>query len=210
KMSLPKFNLALPQRSADRGGQTAIIPCRDRKHGRGAIANDGRFRPNRAAASREADEMRAKTDGVKTVETTEEILAKVPQDGEFVFPVARGFQGAGAVLPGAKGLEGLCIKLPDVPPAHRRRAVGFPLRTVGAGKGEERPQTLIIPAESCKLRHQLSIIPAGFGVFLESAPVGNEKLRYLDRLRRELAFRHIGCEVFGQRDTGKARCVAFV
>src|SRR5690348_12288262 len=154
--------------------------------------------------------MCAETDRVQTIETAEEILAEVAQDGEFILPVARGFQGAGAILPGAKRLEGLRVKLPDVPPAHRLRAVGFPLRAVGAGKGEERPQTLFIPAEARKLLYQLSIIAAGLGVFLESAPVANEKLGNLHRLRRELALRHIGREVFGQRDVGKTRCVALV
>src|ERR1700758_4575609 len=57
KMSLPKFDLALPQRAADRRGQTAIIPCRDREHCRGAIADDCRFWPNCAATSREAYQM---------------------------------------------------------------------------------------------------------------------------------------------------------
>ena len=32
-MSLPKFDLAPPERAADRGGQTAIIQCGDREHG---------------------------------------------------------------------------------------------------------------------------------------------------------------------------------
>ena len=96
-MSLPKFDLALPQRAADRRGEPAIIPCGDREHGRGAIANDCRFRPNRVAASREAHQMCAETDGVQTIETAEEILAEVAQDSEFVLSVARGFQGAGAM-----------------------------------------------------------------------------------------------------------------
>ena len=139
-MRLPKFDLAPPQRAADRSGQTAIIPCCDREHSRGPIAKDCRFRPNRAAASREAHKMRAETDGVQTIETAKEILARVAQDGEFLLRLARGSQGSGAIPLGAKRLEGLGVKLADIPPAHRLGAVGLPLRAVSAGKGEECPQ----------------------------------------------------------------------
>src|SRR5260370_7127216 len=88
KMSLPKFDLALPQRAADRRGQTAIIPCGDREHGRGAVANDCPFRPNRITASPEAHQMCAETDGVQTIKTPEEILAEFTQADQFVLPVS--------------------------------------------------------------------------------------------------------------------------
>lgn len=88
KMRLPKFDLALPQRATERSSQTTIIPCSDREHSRGAIANDCRFRPNRAAASRQANEMRAETDGMQPIETAEETrvdygLEKFPGAGAF-------------------------------------------------------------------------------------------------------------------------------
>ena len=204
KMGLPQFHAGVPQCAADDRRQPAVVPRRQAEHGRGAIADDRDFGRG-VRLARQPHEMLAKADGVQAVGAAEKILADVADDRDFLRAVTRGHERAGAILARVKGGHRLGIELPDIPPAHRVGLRGFPLRAVGAGENEKRPQPRRVAAPAGKLRRALGVIEPGFCEVLESAPVGHEKVREFHRGGREPALRHERRIIVGQRDAGETR-----
>ena len=203
EMGLAEFEAAVPERAADRGGESAIIACRHADDGGPAVAEDAGLWAGGVWFFDHAHEVGAEAVGVLAIDPAEEVLAEIPEDVELFAGVTGGAEQSGVVGGGMEPHHRLVVELADVEPAGGIGCLGFPFDAVGAGEDEKRPQEMFVLTKLDVFVDLEGIVHAGFGTFLEGTAMGDEEFGDADGFGAEVAFSGVGAVVIGEGNAGE-------